>query len=232
MLASCASNDMSHAEDPQARWSRGSSRDNFYFMLYPAERLRMIQEINEIPLGTSVAAAIERLSKADFIRETGPKASIRFEPPRYCFRYEFIRRNRDDPDLGEDETVELLFFQDRLVGVESDFEDVQPRPRREKPYLAPGKERVVIVASYPSPRLSGENLKNHRRIKGLLRWNQIDYDTWPIAGEYQILVSRADAHSAHSILCHAQQQSEIVAPIPGCPSTAPATSPTRAPHVP
>lgn len=218
MLAGCSTN-RSPFEDPQARWQRGSSRDGYYFILNAGERSRMIREIKEMPIGTSTAAAVALLGKAESVYETGDKYPIRFGAPTLGFTYTFTQKYKSQPDEGEDERVELYFFKDKFTGFHADFDELSVPP--DDSFVDPKDAKIVIIGVYPSPLLSDANQKNQHNIKSALRAAHIAYEAYPAGNQTQILVSRAHAEEAHNILCRAAQRSEIVARIFGCQATTP-----------
>lgn len=216
-LAGCSSK-TSPFEDSQARWQRGSSRDGYYFVLNADERVRMIREIKKMPIGTSAQAAVSLLGKAEIVYETGDKFPFRFGEPTLGFTYTFTQKYKSGSDEGEDERVDLYFFNGKFTGYHADFEELSVLP--DDTFIDPKDAKIVIIGVYPNPLLSEANQKNQHNIKAALRASHIAYEAYPVGNAVQILVSRAHAEEAHNILCRAVQRAEIVARIPGCPSTA------------
>jgi hypothetical protein len=222
-MASCATRDSSigNVEDAQARWSRGNSRDGCYFTLDPDQRRRMIHEINELPLGSSVEETARRLGKADLVYRAGSQETMKAEPFACSLLYSFRQKYKNRADKGEDETVELFFINDKLTGVQSDIEDIPQRPATDNTYADPSDEKIVIIGTYPDPRLSEANKANHLAIRRILRGSSIAYETWPIGNSYQILVSRGDAERAQRILSRALRDLKFTGHIAGCPDPMP-----------
>lgn len=222
-MASCATREVSLSgiEDPQARWSRGDSGDGCYFTLAPDQRRRMIHEINELPLGSSMAETIRRLGKADLVYQTGDKDPVDLETRGYCVMYSFRQKYKNRSDKGEDENVQLFFANDQLTGVQSDIEAIPQRPAPDNTYADPSDEKVVIIGTYPDPKLSEKNAANHLAIRRIMRGSRIAYETWRIGKNYQILVSRGDSERAQRILSHALRDGKIVGHINGWPDSAP-----------
>ncbi len=208
---------LSGIEDTQGRWARGSSKDGCYFALNPIQRQRMIHEMNDLPLGSSVTETVARLGKADLAYHEGEKAPLTLATSTTSLFYSFTQRYCNRSAKGDDEQVELYFLNEKLVSVRSAVDEIPSRPAPENQFANPGDEKVVIVGTYASPQWSEENSKNHDDIKRLMRSENIAYETWPMGNEFQILVSRADAERAQRILCRAVREGRIVGKISGCP---------------
>lgn len=204
-------------EDAQGRWSRGSSRDGCYFELNPVQRQRMIHEMNDLPLGSSVTETVARLGKADLAYQEGEKTPMTLATSTTNLFYSFKQKYSNRSARGDDEQVELYFLNDKLVSVRSAVEDIPSRPAPDNQFADPSDEKVVIVGTYASPQWSEENARNHDEIKQLMRGEEIAYETWPMGKVFQILVSRADAERAQRVLCRAVREGRIVGKINGCP---------------
>jgi hypothetical protein len=186
----------------------------------------MIHEINELPLGSSLDETIRRLGKADLVYETGDKNPTDSQSPSYCVMYSFRQKYKNRSDKGEDESVQLFFAHDQLTGVQSDIEAIPQRPAPDNTYADPSDEKVVIIGTYPDPRLSEKNAANHLTIRRIMRGASIAYETWPIGKNYQILVARGDSERAQRILSHALRDGKIAGHINGWPDSAPVAKTT------
>jgi len=217
MGCAAPSQNLSGIEDTQGRWARGSSTGGCYFALNAIDRQRMIHEINDLPLGSSVAETVARLGKADLAYQEGEKTPRTLATSTTSLFYSFKQKYSNRTDKGDDEQVELYFLNDKLVSVRSAVDEIASRPAPDIQYTDASDEKVVIVGTYASPQWSEENGKNHDDIKRLMRSENIAYETWPMGKVFQILVSRSDAERAQRVLCRAVREGRIVGKINGCP---------------
>src|SRR4051794_2908099 len=169
MGCAAPSQNLSGIEDTQGRWSRGSSTDGCYFALNPIDRQRMIHEMNDLPLGSSVAEAVARLGKADLAYQEGEKTPITLATSTTSLFYSFKQKFSNRTDKGDDEQVELYFLNEKLVSVRSAVDEIPSRPAPDNRFTDPSDEKVVIVGTYASPQWSEENGRNHDDIKRLMR---------------------------------------------------------------